>query len=306
RELEIWSKINHKNVLPLLGIAHINPDANIPAFISLAVTIGNAKEFILRNPSFPPLHILHDIIQGLHYLHTFEPDPIVHGDIKAVNVLIHSINDRYEACLSDFGLNRFLVDSTLWRTPAIRAGSLPWMSPELMTGNEYTPTKESDVYAYGMTCYEILSGDVPFKSVTDEFAFSYKVDIMGQRPERVKSTDLDCIWDIITQCWAEKEEDRPHTAEVLELVRTRTPPYDPSLFKIGQRQSSAHATVTKSDYHTASTGPLAESDETTVLTKSTNRRYLNVSETLETEDERMVEGGLIEPTSRSYLNVRKF
>ncbi|KIL53816.1 hypothetical protein M378DRAFT_19497 [Amanita muscaria Koide BX008] len=34
RELELWSSINHKNILPLLGIAYINADANMPAFIS--------------------------------------------------------------------------------------------------------------------------------------------------------------------------------------------------------------------------------------------------------------------------------
>ncbi|KIL56427.1 hypothetical protein M378DRAFT_17096 [Amanita muscaria Koide BX008] len=33
RELELWSKVNHQNTLPLLGIACINDDTNIPAFI---------------------------------------------------------------------------------------------------------------------------------------------------------------------------------------------------------------------------------------------------------------------------------
>ncbi|KIL54736.1 hypothetical protein M378DRAFT_174103 [Amanita muscaria Koide BX008] len=277
RELDVWSKIDHKNILSLLGIAYIKPDTNIPAFISAWMENGNAKQFRLRNPSFPPLRMLHDIIQGLHYLHTFEPDPIVHGDIKAVNVLI---NDQYEARLCDFGLSRFLIDSTLWRTTATQAGgSLRWMSPELMTGKQCTPTKESDIYAYAMTCYEILSGDVPFKSVRNEANLIHNVIIEKQRPEHAESCGLDDMWDIITKCWAEEPEDRPRTAKVLELVRKRTPPH-PLLF-------------------------LKESDERPVLTKSTNRRYLSVSKILESEDERIVEGSLIEPTSRRYLNVNK-
>ncbi|KAM6502855.1 Protein kinase-like domain containing protein [Amanita muscaria] len=183
---------------------------------------GNAKQFRLRNPSFPPLLILHDVIQGLHYLHTFEPE-IVHGDIKAANVLI---NDRYEARLCDFGLSRFLNDSTLWTTVATQTrGSLRWMSPELMTGKQSTPTKESDIYAYAVTCYEILSGDVPFKSVRNEVSLLYGVAVEKQRPEHVESCDADDMWAIITLCWAEEPEDRPRTAEVLELVRKRTPPY---------------------------------------------------------------------------------
>ncbi|KIL61940.1 hypothetical protein M378DRAFT_81868 [Amanita muscaria Koide BX008] len=221
RELELWSKISHQNILPLLGIAYINPDDNIPAFISTWMDNGNARQFRRRYPNFPPLLILHDVIQGLHYLHTFNPE-IVHGDIKAVNVLI---NDRYEACLCDFQLSRFLVDNSLWRTTGtqVARGTLRWMSPELMTGKQCTPTKESDIYAYGMTCYEIISGDVPFKSVRNEANLIHSVIVEKQRPEHVESSDLDDMWDIITKCWVEEPEDRPRTAEVLELVRKRTP-----------------------------------------------------------------------------------
>jgi serine/threonine protein kinase len=66
------------------------------------------------------------------------------------NVLI---NHRKEACLCDFGLSWFAVDNTLWRTTASQAGgTLRWMAPELFE-EESVPTKASDIYAYGMTCY---------------------------------------------------------------------------------------------------------------------------------------------------------
>ncbi|KIL55232.1 hypothetical protein M378DRAFT_645270 [Amanita muscaria Koide BX008] len=306
RELEIWSKINHKNVLPLLGIAHINPDANmIPAFISVRMENGNARQFRRRYPNFPPLLILHDVIQGLQYLHTFEPE-IVHGDIKAVNVLINSNNNRYEARLCDFGLSRFLVDSSLWRTTATQAaGTLRWMSPELVNGKPCTPTKESDIYAYAMTCYEILSGDVPFKSVRNEAHIIRTIIIEKKRPERVESCDLNGMWAIITKCWAEEPEDRPCTAEVLELVRKITPPYPFSIGRSHSPESPTPTIVNNSNYYTPNTYPLPESNGKTILTKSTNRRYLSVSKILETEDERMVEGSSIEPVSRRYLNVNK-
>jgi hypothetical protein len=34
RELEVWSKLNHAHILPLIGIARIEGDANLPAFVS--------------------------------------------------------------------------------------------------------------------------------------------------------------------------------------------------------------------------------------------------------------------------------
>ncbi|KIL64004.1 hypothetical protein M378DRAFT_163713 [Amanita muscaria Koide BX008] len=214
RELSLWCSIQHENILPLLGIARINADTNVPAFLCPWMENGNAKEFCEHNPDFPPILILYDIINGLHYLHTSQPE-IVHGDIKADNVLI---NNRREACLCDFGLSRFLIDNTLWKTTATQAGgTLRWMAPELFE-DATTPTKESDIYAYAMTCYEILSGDIPFKSVPNEVVIIKKVT-EGQRPDRIESFHSDFMWDIITRCWEQEPEGRLPTEKVLELLR---------------------------------------------------------------------------------------
>ncbi|KAM6500567.1 hypothetical protein JOM56_003581 [Amanita muscaria] len=58
RELSLWCSIQHENILPLLGIALINGDTNIPAFVCPWMENGNAKEFCSRNPRFPPIIIL--------------------------------------------------------------------------------------------------------------------------------------------------------------------------------------------------------------------------------------------------------
>ena len=74
------------------------------------------------------------------------------------NVLI---SHHKKAYLCDFGLSRFVVDNTLWRTTATHAGgTLRWMAPELLQQEECLPTKASDIYAYGMTCYV---GKLPFE-----------------------------------------------------------------------------------------------------------------------------------------------
>ncbi|KAM6502879.1 kinase-like protein, partial [Amanita muscaria] len=223
RELSLWCSIQHENILPLLGIVRINADTNVPAFVCPWMENGNAMEFCERNPDFPPILILYDIINGLHYLHTSQPE-IVHGDIKAASFIKETrvnvvINNRCEACLCDFGLSRFLTDNTLWKTTATQAGgTLRWMAPELMDGDASTPTKESDIYAYAMTCYEILSRDVPFKSVSNDVAILTKVT-KGQRPDRTESFHSDFMWDIITRCWEQEPKGRLPTKKVLELLR---------------------------------------------------------------------------------------
>ncbi|KIL54563.1 hypothetical protein M378DRAFT_753083 [Amanita muscaria Koide BX008] len=213
RELLLWSKLNHPHILPLVGIARVEGDANLPAFVSPWMENGNIMEYLKQNPSLPASKFLKEMIKGLHYLHSFDP-VIVHGDLKGANVLI---NHRKEACLCDFGLSRFVVDNTLWRTTATHAtGTLRWMAPELIQEDITVATIATDIYAFGMTCYEILSRESPFAAVND-FAVMKKVTD-GQRPAKIESCHSDEMWSIITRCWAHEPGDRPSTEETLKLV----------------------------------------------------------------------------------------
>ncbi|KIL54038.1 hypothetical protein M378DRAFT_174454, partial [Amanita muscaria Koide BX008] len=69
RELLVWSKLDHSHILPLIGTARIEGDANLPAVISPWMKNGNVMEFLKQNLSFPASRFLKNIIKGLHYLH---------------------------------------------------------------------------------------------------------------------------------------------------------------------------------------------------------------------------------------------
>lgn len=89
-----------------------------------------------------------DIATGLAYLHQ---QGIVHGDMKAGNVLVDSSGS---ARIADYGMRRFKGRSqSLAASEILR---LRHMSPEcLMASESVPPTKASDTYAFGMTIYEV-------------------------------------------------------------------------------------------------------------------------------------------------------
>ena len=96
--------------------------------------------------------ILSDAAKGLRYLHEAKP-PVIHGDLKAMNILV---DDRLTGKLADFGL------SFLQGNVELQGGSLLWMAPELLY-SEDPGTEASDVYALGVTMYEMFFGLEPFE-----------------------------------------------------------------------------------------------------------------------------------------------
>jgi len=151
RELAVWHLVDHENIVPFIGITFIY--GVLPSIVSAWMPQGTLRLFLARNPRASRDRIAIEIAQGLSYLHTDTglKKSIVHGDLKPDNILI----DRNGvACLCDFGLSRVLEDATLWDTSDKTApGMMRYKAPELITREQSTVTMESDIYAYGMTCY---------------------------------------------------------------------------------------------------------------------------------------------------------
>ncbi|MCK9988778.1 MAG: eukaryotic-like serine/threonine-protein kinase [Azoarcus sp.] len=88
---------------------------------------------------------------------------LLHRDIKPANVLIH---DDGRALVSDFGLARVGRPSTTEVGGRVAqtgpAGTLPFMAPELF-GRSPVATTQSDIWAFGVLAYFVLSGAYPFE-----------------------------------------------------------------------------------------------------------------------------------------------
>lgn len=97
-----------------------------------------------------------DVSAGLKYLHAYNPT-IVHHDIKPANVLV---DDNCNYAITDFGisshrgLNREGYDDT-------QSGTMAYMAPERFR-EDYESMPESDIWSFGATLYEIVTGKVPF------------------------------------------------------------------------------------------------------------------------------------------------
>lgn len=81
--------------------------------------------------------------------------------------MLVSSSTPVQGVVADFGLAKLVDTRTV--TSHQGAGTPRWQSPELFYGGPRT--FKSDVYAFGMTVYEIISGKFPFDDVPDYGVF---------------------------------------------------------------------------------------------------------------------------------------
>jgi serine/threonine protein kinase/Leucine-rich repeat (LRR) protein len=212
-EVLVMSRLHHPNVLLLVGASTAYPHLcivteymkNGSLFDQLHVS--GAADYITRQQQYSWLS---QIANGMEYLHS---QMIVHRDLKSLNVLL---DDMHAAKICDFGLAKLCGDQ---RNHDTVAGSVIWMAPELIL-EKNTHSCASDVYAFGMVAWEIMSPEeYPFdrKSL---FAVS-KLVVEGTRPP-VDPIWPSCICDGINECLLGDPEERPTFEQlVVRLARLK-------------------------------------------------------------------------------------
>ncbi|KXN83752.1 Serine/threonine-protein kinase HT1 [Leucoagaricus sp. SymC.cos] len=114
--------------------------------------------------------------------------------------------------LADFGISQIMVSANIQSQSDI--GTWRWMAPELLV--QSAPfTRESDVWAFGCTCYEVLTDNMPFYQITNNGQVIVALS-NGQTPRRVPLVDPyahdgeleERIWELLRTCWANDPNQR--------------------------------------------------------------------------------------------------
>ncbi|KAG8938620.1 hypothetical protein FRC04_008142 [Tulasnella sp. 424] len=195
-------------------VALKRPRIGTAGFNDNIIRNGTLVEYIELHPNVKRINLLCEAADAINYLHHGE---IVHGDIKANNILI---GNNGQVLLCDFGLTR---TTDLRTSTAMKgAGTLRWQSPELWDGG--SKSFKSDVYAFGMTVAEVLTGEVPFPDLQTDGAVVRAVLIQGRRPPKKplgSSTGLsyESVWAVAEACWPVVPEERISMGEALQRIQ---------------------------------------------------------------------------------------
>ncbi|KLO16193.1 kinase-like protein [Schizopora paradoxa] len=221
RELYVFSKLSHPNVLPLTGFFILDC---FPAIVTPWVENGslydqNRSKNMSRSEE-NVLNIVIGIARGLAYLHKQD---VLHCDLKSNNIFLSMDNTPL---LADFGHSRIIsseVSIVISNSDASLA-TVRWAAPELFDSNSQY-SKATDVWAFGMVLYEVVTLKLPYFEETASFPIMRRIDT-GQHPEWVaKDTTRTStrLHKLCKKCWSKNPTDRPTMQAIVLSLPSRSP-----------------------------------------------------------------------------------
>ncbi|KDQ09468.1 hypothetical protein BOTBODRAFT_642686, partial [Botryobasidium botryosum FD-172 SS1] len=228
REMKVWKRLRHPNVLPFIGSIALGSPTTL-YMVSPWMDNGDLGYYLKTHPEADGTLLLTQIAAGVEYLHGSDP-VVVHGDLKAANVLI---SETGEACLGDFGLSEVIFDLgddsrsrdvTNGNSSVFKfAGNPKWQAPELLY-DEQRRTTESDMFAFGRVIFEVYAMETPFASFTSSRIVS--LVLLGKHPSRPGGQEViarglnDAMWKFMERCCDTDPEKRPTAPEAHRWLRS--------------------------------------------------------------------------------------
>ncbi|KIK79811.1 hypothetical protein PAXRUDRAFT_160273 [Paxillus rubicundulus Ve08.2h10] len=223
RELKVWARLEHENIIPLLGVA--TGFGPFTALVCPWMDSGTLSSYLEHNKEHlalrDRLELLRDAANGLCYLHSRS---VVHGDLTGSNVLI-SASGR--AQLADFGLSSIMVEfmGTSYLSSSMN-GTARWAAPEIFTTSDdetsaWVPTERSDIYSFGSIMLQVYTGEVPYVNLQRDVQVLLALS-RGVKPSRPATSWMnDRIWNFIQRCWLTEGHDarRPSAEEALNFIQ---------------------------------------------------------------------------------------
>ncbi|KAJ8712393.1 hypothetical protein PYW07_005235 [Mythimna separata] len=208
-EVRQLSRVSHPNIVRLYGAC--TKGAHVCLVMEYAE--GGSLYNVLHNrpkPKYTAAHAMswaRQCAEGVAYLHSMKPKPLIHRDLKPPNLLLVGGGQRLKIC--DFGT---AADKATYMTN--NKGSAAWMAPEVFEGSTYT--EKCDVFSWGIILWEVLSRRKPFEEGGSAFRIMWAVHT-GQRPNLIEGCP-EPIEQLMTQCWHKVPAERPSMAKVCDIM----------------------------------------------------------------------------------------
>lgn len=208
QEAKLAASLNHRNVIQIYDFDQAE-DGNL--FIAMEYVVGKTLKGLMRAGAPDMAEVVHLAIQIADGLAAAHRAGVIHRDIKPENIMIASQSN--EVKIMDFGIAR--LRETDAATRLTRAGSImgtpAYMAPEQIEGK--TISEKTDIYAFGIVLYEMLSHNVPFTAPTPAAVLIKHLKESPVPLRKLRRETPAQLERIVTQALEKKPERRPAKME---------------------------------------------------------------------------------------------
>ena len=217
QEVSIISSFHHPTILEFIGFSIIDfKKRPKPVIITKYYPKGSLKDVIIKNENdewddTKKLISIYGIASAISYMHS---NNVIHRDLKPNNILS---DDELKPKIADFGLSEMIPknETGMSFTESILCGTPEYIAPEIWQKKEYS--KASDVYAFSLIVYEMITNEPPFPKDLNCIQIVYQVLKKNYRPTLDKPIPSS-YKKLIESCWKSDPKERPSFDEIISLL----------------------------------------------------------------------------------------
>jgi serine/threonine-protein kinase len=222
REARAANRVDHAHIIDIHDIGETEESE---LYLVMEYLVGTSLSSELARGSMPlarSVDILEQMCAALARAHDLG---VVHRDLKSDNILLTTRGGRKDFVkILDFGLAHLAMDPRLAPKGAV-FGTPEYMSPEQARGEE--ATAQSDLYALGVLLFEMLTGQLPFRSDDRETLLELQRTGVAPKPRTIKPDCLPAAESIVIRL-LEKDrrkrfQDAHHLHEELKSLQRSLP-----------------------------------------------------------------------------------
>ncbi|XP_028792796.1 probable leucine-rich repeat receptor-like protein kinase At5g49770 [Neltuma alba] len=228
-EIELLSRVHHKNLVSLLGFCFERGEQML---VYEFVPNGTLKDSIsgksgIRLDWARRLKVALGTARGLAYLHEHANPPVIHRDIKSTNILL---DERLNAKVADFGLSKPMDNCEKDHVTTQVKGTMGYLDPDYYTTQQLT--EKSDVYSFGVLMLELITARKPiqrgkhivkvFRSTIDKTKNLHGLQEILDPALGLGSPlkELENFVDLAMNCVEDSGADRPTMSDVVKEIES--------------------------------------------------------------------------------------
>lgn len=205
REAQTMTRLQSEHVARVLEVGELDDGM---LFLAMELLEGQSLEQLIQGGPLPVADAVDLLLEALDAVTEAHHLGLVHRDIKPSNMFLAARKGKPPILkMLDFGIVKDTTTTARLTATGTLPGTPAYMSPEQVALEEHLIDARADVWALGITLYELLTGDVPFTGQMNEML----TKIRSEAPPRLRARRPDVATDlenVILRCLSKSPVDR--------------------------------------------------------------------------------------------------